>query len=123
VAHDADVLSDRIHLLEEFLGDVGSDHYHRAPLSYIDIRDRSPAGEDIVLHDLVRRGYSEDDDITQSLVAPEHIRGWCWPAGLQADRHSLRNCRRNGLGVCLRYSRTLLDTAPLFVVEESDLDR
>src|SRR5882762_3539766 len=108
---------------EELVGDVVAQDRDVAALLQIDVGERLPRGERVVLHDHIWRGDAEDEDVAGRAVAPLHVRHRRRPARLQGDRFGLGNGALDVTDVLRRDDRPALNLFPRLVVDESYLNR
>src|SRR5436190_1403383 len=110
-------------VIEQLFGHVVAEHGHVATLLHIDVRERCARGERVVLDQDIGRRDAEDEDVAGRAVAPLHVRHRRGPPRLQRDRLRIGNGAFDEVDVLRRDDRAALDLLPLFVVDESHLDR
>ena len=107
---------------EQLVGDVKPEHRDVSPLLHVDVGERSPRGERVVLHDHVGGGDAEDEDVPGGAVAPLHIRHRRRPSRLQRDRFRIGDRALDEADVFGGDDGPPLDLLPRLVVDEPDLN-
>ena len=119
LAEDPHVAADRIDTLEEPVGDVRADDDDRSSLANVDLGERPPVGEAVVLHHLVRRCHAEHEHVAE--VRSRHSTSACGVG--QPD--VMPTATASGIAAATfrassaRHARATLDALPFLVVEEA----
>ena len=84
------IYSFRVFPVDGGLMSFGADYRDRVVITDIDIADRSPAGEDVVLNYLVRCSDPEDGDVRLGSVSPDDVGNGHRPPGLHGHADGVR---------------------------------
>src|SRR5881394_4055549 len=123
-AADADRAADgELRCAEQLVRHIEPQHRDEPALPLVHVAERRPRRERVVLHDDERGCDTEDEHVAHGAVAPLHVRHRARPPGLKRDGFGVGDGALHMGDVLGGDDRPALDLLPLFVVDESDLDR